>query len=344
VDDSCGKCSAPLGQRARVCLQCGATRVPLVAVDAVQDAPIEVRGTVEEIETTSPVEAALPVTPSEERAEPSPLKVEASVGPETIATEAVSVEVANSPHQEPRSGVPVSLVVILVLITALFASIFAFVWNSNPAGAGDAESVSMYVSGRANARDRPSAEGSSIMGTYDVGTLLSGTWVNGVTDANERWLKFEADGQTRYIWDGNLSAEALSSSASSLSAAPSPPSLGTYLGKYPYEKVSGVSFWEHPAVVAQVEKLISSPAARGIILGGGVETPIAEAGAQGEYLFAYACEQHNCGSHNWSVAIKRDGSNASVCYYNADGGPIASANYDDTMEYTEAYEGCQLGD
>ncbi len=112
-----------------------------MAVDAVQDAPIEVGGTVEEIETTSPVEAALPVTPSEERAEPSPLKVEASVGPETIATEAVSVEVANSPHQEPRSGVPVSLVVILVLITALFASIFAFVWNSNQAGEDDAEGV-----------------------------------------------------------------------------------------------------------------------------------------------------------------------------------------------------------
>ena len=118
MDDSCGKCSAPLGQRARVCLQCGATRVPSVAVDAVQDAPIEVGGTVEEIETTSPVEAALPVAPSEEMAKPSPLKVEASVGPETIATEAVSVEVADSPHQEPRSGVPVSLVVILVLIAA----------------------------------------------------------------------------------------------------------------------------------------------------------------------------------------------------------------------------------
>ena len=107
MDDSCGKCSAPLGQRARVCLQCGATRVPSVAVDAVQDAPIEVGGTVEEIETTSPVEAALPVTPSEERAEPSPLKVEASVGPETIATEAVSVEVANSPdHAQDEIPAP----------------------------------------------------------------------------------------------------------------------------------------------------------------------------------------------------------------------------------------------
>ena len=90
---------------ARVCLQCGATRVPSVAVDAVQDAPIEVGGTVEEIETTSPVEAALPVAPSEEMAKPSPLKVEASVGPETIATEAVSVEVANSPDHA-QDGIP----------------------------------------------------------------------------------------------------------------------------------------------------------------------------------------------------------------------------------------------
>lgn len=142
--------------------------------------------------------------------ETSPSKVEASVGAEAMDTEGVSEEVPNSPHQEQRSVVPVSLVVILVLIIALFASIFAFAWKSHPASKGDAETVSMYVSGRANARDQPSAEGSSILGTYDVGTLLSGTWVNGATDANERWLKFEADGKARYIWDGNLSAEALS--------------------------------------------------------------------------------------------------------------------------------------
>ena len=98
MEGSCEKCSAPLGPRARVCLQCGATRVPSVSEDAVQGASIEVGGTVGKIETASPVEAELPVATQEEGAEPSPLKLESSVGPETIVTETVYIEVADSPH------------------------------------------------------------------------------------------------------------------------------------------------------------------------------------------------------------------------------------------------------
>jgi hypothetical protein len=33
-------------------------------------------------------------------------------------------------------------------------------------------------------------------------------WVSGASDPDERWLKFEGDGQARYIWDGNLSFDA----------------------------------------------------------------------------------------------------------------------------------------
>jgi hypothetical protein len=68
------------------------------------------------------------------------------------------------------------------------------------------EIVTVTVNGTANARAQPTAEGSSVLDTYDVGTELSGTWIDGEPGTNERWLKFEVAGQTRYVWDGNLSA------------------------------------------------------------------------------------------------------------------------------------------
>jgi hypothetical protein len=114
-------------------------------------------------------------------------------------------QASDSPERVQRSGVPVSLVVILLMVTAAFVAIFAFAWSSDPGGGEDAQVVSVYVSGRANARDQPTAEGSSILATYDVGTELTGTWVSGASDASEQWLKFEVDGQTRYIWSRNLS-------------------------------------------------------------------------------------------------------------------------------------------
>ena len=114
-------------------------------------------------------------------------------------------QASSSPQAVQRSGVPASLVVILLVVTAMFAAIFAFAWSSDPAGREDAQVVSVYVSGRANARDQPTAKGSSILATYDVGTQLTGTWVSGAYDASEQWLKFEVDGQTRYIWGRNLS-------------------------------------------------------------------------------------------------------------------------------------------
>jgi hypothetical protein len=117
----------------------------------------------------------------------------------------IAAQASYFPHEAERSGVPVSLVVILLVVTAMFVAIFAFAWSSNPDGAEQDQVVSVYVSGRANARDQPIAEGSSILATYDVGTQLTGTWVSGASDASEQWLKFEVDGQTRYIWGKNLS-------------------------------------------------------------------------------------------------------------------------------------------
>ena len=84
------------------------------------------------------------------------------------------------------------------------------------------EIVTVTVNGTANARAQPTAQGSSVLDTYDVGTELSGTWVDGESGTNERWLKFEVAGQTRYVWDGNLSVAPMpppSNSESSIASA-----------------------------------------------------------------------------------------------------------------------------
>ena len=46
-----------------------------------------------------------------------------------------------------------------------------------------------------------------------------------------------------------------------------------------------------------------------------VATPIAL--EQGRVL-SYACEPHNCGPHNWAIALTPDGGEAAVCYYDED--------------------------
>lgn len=107
-----------------------------------------------------------------------------------------------------HSGSSVSPVAIVTLAIAMLLAIFVFIWGSDRYGDEDAQTVTVYVSGRANVRDQPSAEGSIILDTYNAGTQLSGSWVSGVSDVKERWLEFEADGQNRYIWDGNLSVAA----------------------------------------------------------------------------------------------------------------------------------------
>jgi hypothetical protein len=203
MEGACEKCSSPLSPKARVCLQCGATRVPTVHFRSEQ-VPLP------EQEAPTTIELGNDAEPPAVLAKDAEVADEPKFGalPRPVVTsnfDEAPAQASSSPQVVQRSGVPVSLVVILLVVTAMFAAIFAFAWSSDPAGGEDAQLVSVYLSGRANARDQPTAEGSSILATYDVGTQLTGTWVSGASDASEQWLKFEVDGQTRYIWGRNLS-------------------------------------------------------------------------------------------------------------------------------------------
>lgn len=91
--------------------------------------------------------------------------------------------------------------------------------------------------------------------------------------------------------------------------------LSVYLGKYPFDKVHGVTFWKQPAVRKLVHLMIDDGSIRRTILAGGVEPKIISDDGK---IRAAACEPHNCGDHNWSISISPDGSDGSVCYHDAD--------------------------
>lgn len=63
--------------------------------------------------------------------------------------------------------------------------------------------IEVVVTGRANVRDKPTANGSLVLYTAERGSQLRGWWVNG--DEGQQWLRLQqADGSEAYIWSGNL--------------------------------------------------------------------------------------------------------------------------------------------
>lgn len=101
-------------------------------------------------------------------------------------------------------------------------------------------------------------------------------------------------------------------------ATPSPTptvDLARYAGKYPFDKVGGMTFLANPAVVDAVDALVGDAHIRALVLGGdGPGTPIARRAGK---LIAWGCETHNCGDHEWSVLIAPDGAGAQICYHDA---------------------------
>ena len=98
--------------------------------------------------------------------------------------------------------------------------------------------------------------------------------------------------------------------------AATPVDLSRYVGAYPLDTVDGGSFLAEPAVRRLVEGVVDDPAVRDRVLDRDVTaTPIA---TDGDRLLSYGCEPHNCGPHNWAIAIRRDGAGGAVCYYDQD--------------------------
>ncbi|WP_436805463.1 hypothetical protein [Sphingomonas sp. DT-51] len=90
--------------------------------------------------------------------------------------------------------------------------------------------------------------------------------------------------------------------------------LARYVGHYPTEAVEGGgSFLADPTVRDAVAAVVPDATVRARVLDTDVTaTPIAEVNGR---VLSYGCEPHNCGPHNWAVALSPDARAAAVCYY-----------------------------
>jgi hypothetical protein len=90
------------------------------------------------------------------------------------------------------------------------------------------------------------------------------------------------------------------------------PDLAAYAGKYPYDKMKGVSFLDHPRVRAAIKAAVPAGDVRDDVLAGkGVTVPILK--TQGR-LFSRTFDPASGGDVNWAILIVADGSKAAVCY------------------------------
>lgn len=90
--------------------------------------------------------------------------------------------------------------------------------------------------------------------------------------------------------------------------------LSAYVGKYPFDTVSGHRFLDHPAVKAAVRAAVPDAAQRNGIetLDDSVNVPIVEVGGR---IIAWGGARRAEDRYNWSVVIAADGSKPEVCIY-----------------------------
>lgn len=99
-------------------------------------------------------------------------------------------------------------------------------------------------------------------------------------------------------------------------AAPAPPpALARYVGKYPFDKVAGVTFLHHALVRRAVNSAVLEPAVKAEVLADAVTTPIEQ---RSSMIVSRGCRPHNCGDVSWTIAILATGAHAAVCYHNSD--------------------------
>ena len=100
-----------------------------------------------------------------------------------------------------------------------------------------------------------------------------------------------------------------------MGAAPKPPAIMTFVGKYPFDKVRGVSFLNHPLVRRAVRSAVFEDSVSNEVLDAGVSGPITR---RGSLVISSACRPHDCADVNWTVAILVPRGPAAVCYHNAE--------------------------
>lgn len=102
--------------------------------------------------------------------------------------------------------------------------------------------------------------------------------------------------------------------ATAAAAKPGEPNLAAYVGKYPFDKVDGVAFGDHPKVKAGIAATVTDARVRTAITSTpGPSAPIETIDGK---VAAWACQQHKCGEHQWMILIDPATGATDVCYMN----------------------------
>ncbi|NIJ37727.1 hypothetical protein FHR22_002430 [Sphingopyxis panaciterrae] len=92
------------------------------------------------------------------------------------------------------------------------------------------------------------------------------------------------------------------------------PDLNAYVGKYPFDKVGGVAFSDHPLVKAGIAATVTDARVRtAITTTQGPSAPIEMIGGK---VAAWSCQQHKCGEHQWMILVDPATGATDVCYLN----------------------------
>jgi hypothetical protein len=111
-----------------------------------------------------------------------------------------------------------------------------------------------------------------------------------------------------------FTALACFASAAALAAPPAKaPPVEAYVGKYPFDKVDGVSFLDHPAVRAAVTRAVHDPKARAWLLDA-KGSPFPQIRHENAELVVIGCQQHACDRRNWAIYFNPASNLARVCY------------------------------
>lgn len=115
---------------------------------------------------------------------------------------------------------------------------------------------------------------------------------------------------------GGTTPEADTETAATAEAAANGVDLAAYAGKYPFDKVGDVTFFDQPSVKAAIAAAIPDKTVLGWVMGerGGPSAPIEVKNGK---VMSWACEQHNCGDHQWTVLMDPAGKSAEICYQDA---------------------------
>jgi hypothetical protein len=93
------------------------------------------------------------------------------------------------------------------------------------------------------------------------------------------------------------------------------PAIERYVGKYPFDKVDGVAFLDHPKVRAAVEAVVKDAEVRKWVLQAN-DSPSPAIYRLGAEIVAVGCQAHACDARNWAILVDPGRMSARVCYFN----------------------------